>query len=229
MQTIRQIIYMCLDQARLVTDDITLNEEHTLFLANKVRATLLTQKYKTVKLEVQDANYQVLCVNLEEIPPISSAACGGESYVRSTVKVPTRLNIGNDLVTPYDYLKGVNISLIPIERIRYVGYNKFLRNIIYAAIGHDGYLYMKSQNPQFKYIQKAKITGVFEDIVESSAMVCDEECNLWDRVFPIEDALVNTLVEMVVKEMVGAAYRPKDDRNNANDDTDKVIAPATKQ
>ena len=225
--TIREIIYMCLDQARLVTDDITLNEDHVLFIVSKIRAALLTQKYKTVKLEVQDANYQVLCIDLQEHN--SGSTCDGEIFVRSTVKVPNRLNIGNDLVTPYNYIKGVNISLIPVERMRYVGYNKHLRNIIYAAIGHDGYLYMKSQNPQFKYMNRAKITGVFEDVVASSAMVCDADCNLWDRTFPIEDALVNTLVEMTVKEMVGAAYRPKDDRNNANDDTDKVIAPATKQ
>ena len=105
----------------------------------------------------------------------------------------------------YNYIKGVNISLVPAERMRYVGHNKHLRNIIYATIGHDGYLYMKSHNPQFKYMNRAKLTGVFEDVVAASYMVCDHELNLWDRVFAIEDALVNPLVEAVVKEMVGTA------------------------
>jgi len=220
--TIREIIYMCLDQARLVTDDITLNEEHALFLANKIRAYLLIQKYKTVKLEVQDGNYQVLCIDLQEHN--TGSTCDGEIFVRSTTKVPNLLKIGNDLVTPYNYIKGVNISLVPAERMRYVGHNKHLRNIIYATIGHDGYLYMKSHNPQFKYMNRAKLTGVFEDVVAASYMVCDHELNLWDRVFAIEDALVNPLVEAVVKEMVGAEYRPKDNRNNANDSPDKIIA-----
>ena len=217
--TTREIIYMILDQARLVTDDITLNEEHALFLAKKIRAALLVQKYKTVKLEVADANYQVLCIGLEEVAPINGAACEGESYVRSTGKVPNRLNIGNDLVTPYDYLGGMNISLVPIEQLRYVGQNKFMRNIIYAAIGHDGYLYLKSQNPQFRYLKQVKLTGVFEDFEEASRLLCDETCELLDTTFPIEDALVNALVEAAVKELVGAAYRPKDEKNNANDDT----------
>lgn len=222
--TYREIAYMILDQSRLVTDDITLNEEHALFIAKKVRAALLIQKYKTVKLEVADANYQVLCIGLEEISSPGALICDGDSLLRSISKVPNRLNIGNDFVTPYDYLKGTNISLIPIERMRYVGYNKFMRNIIYAAIGHDGYLYLKSKNPQFKYLQNVKITGIFEDIEAASKLVCDGECDLMDSTFPMEDSLVNALVEASVKELVGAAYRPKDNKNNANDDTPELAA-----
>ena len=219
--TNRELIYMILDQARMVTDDISLNEEHVLFLANRARAALLTQKYKTMKLEVLDANYQVLCIGLTENRVGSE--CAGDSVLVSKVKVPNRLNIGNDLVTPYNYLKGTNISLIPIERMRYVGFNKFLKNIIYAAIGHDGYLYMKSLNPMFKYMQNAKITAVFEDAIAASELECYNTCEVWDRTFPIEDTLVSSMIERVVKETVGAAYRPKDDRNNANDDSDKAL------
>lgn len=221
--TFREIVYIILDEARLITDDITLNEEHALFLASKVRASLLSQKYKTVKLEVPDSNYQELCVGLEEV--YSPLLCGESYTVRSTVKLPTRLNIGNDVVTPLEYLKGTNFSLIPIERMRYVGYNKYLRNIIYAAIGHDGYLYLKSDNPQFRYLQHVKVTGVFEDVVAAVALNCDKECELLDNTFPLEDALVHTLVEIVVKELVGAAYRPRDEQNSANDDTASTIVP----
>lgn len=224
--TNRELIYMILDQARLVTDDISLNEQHVLFLANKVRAALLSQKYKTVKLEVSDANYQVLCIELEESH--KGSECAGESVVRSTVRVPNRLNIGNDLVTPYDYLKGINISFISIERMRFVGSNKYLQNIIYAAIGHDGYLYMKSSNPLFRYMNRAKVTAVFEDAIAASEYECDNECEVWDRTFPIEDTLTNALIEGVVREITGSAYHPKDDRNNANDDSDKVVAKQTK-
>lgn len=222
MLTVRYIVYMILDQARLVTDDITLNEEHALFLAKKIRAALLTQKYKTVKLEVSDANYQVLCLGLEETE-FEGSLCEDDSYLRSTTKVPNLLKIGNDLVTPYDYLRGINICLVPIEQLRYAGHNKFMRNIIYAAIGHDGYLYLKSQNPQFRYLQQVKFTGVFEDFEEASKLLCDGTCELFDSIFPIEDALVNTLIETAVKELVGAAYRPYDQRNSANDDTPETV------
>lgn len=219
--TYRDIIYMVLDQARLVSDDIMLNEEHALFIIKKVRAALLVQKYKTVKNEVASSNYQVLCVPLELAN--DSNICRTGTVVRSIAKLPNRLNIGNDLVTPNDYLSGANISLIPIERMRYVGYNRMLRSLIYAAIGYDGYLYLQSQNPQLKYLQQVKMTGVFEDVDEASGMLCDKECELLDRTFPIEDALVDALVERAVKELVGAAYRPADVKNDATDDTPSTV------
>ena len=39
-----------------------------------------------------------------------------------------------------------------------------------------------------------------------------------DKNFPIEDALISPLIELVVKELSGAIYKPKDDENNASDD-----------
>ena len=42
--------------------------------------------------------------------------------------------------------------------------------------------------------------------------------------FPIENALVPIIVEMVVKELLGASYRPKDSINNSNDDLSDIVA-----
>ena len=41
--------------------------------------------------------------------------------------------------------------------------------------------------------------------------------DILDREFPIESAIVPPLIEFVVKELLGAEYRPKDDSNDAND------------
>lgn len=53
-------------------------------------------------------------------------------------------------------------------------------------------------------------------------MACPEEngaiCKLEDKEFPIEDALVPPLIELVVKELRGPEYSPKDEDNNAKDD-----------
>lgn len=220
--TYREAIYMVLDQARLVSDDITLNEEHVLFLLDKVRALLLTQKYKSAKLEVSEANYQMLCIYLKETNP-TWMECDGP-VLRSTKKLPKRLNIGNDIVSPFNFFRGIHINLISRERMRYVGHNKFMGNIIYCSIGPDGYLYVTSKNPQFGLLHRVKFTGVFESGADASELLCDSNCNIMDREFPMEEALVTPLIEAVVKEMVGAEYRPKDDRNNANDDTSKLVA-----
>jgi hypothetical protein len=40
----------------------------------------------------------------------------------------------------------------------------------------------------------------------------------------MEDSLTPLLIQSVVKELLGAAYRPKDQQNNANDDLADMIA-----
>ena len=100
------------------------------------------------------------------------------------------------------------------------------RNIIYCSKAPDGYLYFKSWNPQFLYLEKVSFNAIFEDAKEASEMACPEEngaiCKLEDKEFPIEDALVPPLVELVVKELRGPEYSPKDEDNNAHDDLDDL-------
>jgi len=43
-----------------------------------------------------------------------------------------------------------------------------------------------------------------------------------DKTFPIEEALISPLVELVMKEILGVKYIPKDDENNASDDMSNV-------
>jgi len=108
--------------------------------------------------------------------------------------------------------------------MRYIGYNKYLKNIIYCTITPDDYMYFNSANPQFKYLENVKVSGVFEHPEEAAKLSCeksDEEsgsCDILDKKFPLEDALIPQLFEMLLKDVLGTSYRPKDDTNNASDD-----------
>jgi hypothetical protein len=44
MNTYRQLIYMCLDQLKLISDDSYYTEDHIMFLLDKCRTLLLNQK-----------------------------------------------------------------------------------------------------------------------------------------------------------------------------------------
>lgn len=207
---------MTLDLSKLSSDDMTINEEHVMFLLDKVRAALLVQKYKTIKLEVAESNYQRLCLELEPTEPLEPCAEG--MYLRTKDKVPFLLGIGNSTVYPTDYYQGLNICLIARERMRVAGYNEFLNNIIYCSINPDGYLYFKSNNPQFKYLTNVQFSAVFEDASKASELACDFICEPWDREFALEQPLVQVLIDGLVREITGAAYRPADTENTANDD-----------
>ena len=167
-------------------------------------------------------------MDLIEVPAISGEPCEGGSYLRSKEKIPFLMKIGTPRVYPIDYYQG-EITYVSRERMRYIGYNKYLQNIIYCSLGPDNYLYFKSFNPQYLYLEKVRMTGIFEDPKAASELQCPNEngdivCDILDREFPIESALVPPLIELVVKELLGAEYIKRDEENNAKDDLPTTAA-----
>lgn len=223
--TWREAVYMVLDELKGVSDDFFYTEDHVLFLLGHYRSFLLKQRYYTdIKKPISESNYQTICMDLIEVPAISGEVCEGGSYLRSKDKVPVTLMIGNPRVYPIDFYQG-DITFISRDRMRYVGYNKWMQNIIYCSIAPDGYLYFKSWNPQFLYLEKVRFTAVFEESLKVGELSCDstEPCDVLDKKFPIEEALVSPLIELVVNELRNAEYKSEDTLNNANDDLNKVV------
>ena len=219
MSKYSELVYMVLDEAKGMSDDFNYTEDHVIFLIDKYRAFLLKQRYSDIKKQIPESNYQTICIDLMQVPAINGEPCEGGTYLRSDSKIPFLMNIGAPRVYPIDYYQG-EITYINRDRMRYVGHNRYLQNIIYCSISPDGYLYFKSANPQFLYLEKVKFTGIFQDSREAFEHRCvseNESCDILDSNFPIEDALVPPLIELVLKELLGAEYRPNDNKNDAND------------
>jgi hypothetical protein len=53
--------------------------------------------------------------------------------------------------------------------------------------------------------------------MKPNAEILDEE-------FPMDNSLVGLLIQYVVKELLGASYRPADETNNAKDDLSDITA-----
>lgn len=229
MSTFREIVYMCLDELQLSSDDATFTEEHIIFLASNYRALLLKKEYLDLKKPIPESNYQDICLDLEQFSPFGDDPCG-ELYLRSTAKIPDMLPIGTPTMSGIDFMSG-DITYISRERIRYVGYNKFLKNIIYATLGPDQRVYLKVNNPQTLYLEKIRFSGIFEKPDEAAKLSCEGAdegtvvCDILDKEFPLEEALVPLMIELIVKEISNAIYRPADEENNANDDLTNKISP----
>lgn len=232
MSTYKELVYIVLDELKLSSDDSYFTEEHVLALLGKYRGFLLKQRYSDVKKDIPESNYQTICLGLIEVPAIPDNECEGGVYLRSEKTIPHLMKIGSPKVYPIDYFQGGNISLVSMQRMRYVGYNRWLPNIIYAAFGPDNHLYFKSGNPQFLYMQKARLTGIFEDpekIVELQCEGNDESsCDPMDKSFPMEEALVPQLIELVVKELRGPVYSSEDKENNADDNLSEITQRASR-
>ena len=232
---VKEIVYMVLDLAKAATsDDSFWTENHVIFLLKKYRSFLIKKEQEKQKATTDIAlefEYQQICLDLEKVPAIDGEPCTGGYYLRTTKKIPKILEDNQPRVYPIDFYQGINISYVPRDRMRYIGTNKFLQNIIYVSLGPDLHLYLNSSNPQFLYLKKLRMSAVFEDFDEMSSYLCNDDgssisCDVMDEVFPIREYLVPTLMELVVKELTSAKYQPVDDKNNAADDMSKV---STKQ
>ena len=220
---------MVLDMLKITSDDSVFTEEHIIFLAGRYRSFLLKQRYSSdLKKQIPESNYQTLCLKLEPIEAIEGFPCFGGFYLRSIEEVPDTLPFGTTrLYTSGSYYKG-DITFVTKDRFKYIGNNKWMQNIIYATLDPSGRIYLTSSNPQFKYLENSclKLTGVFENAEEASKLECcntdgseaTEECDILDRDFPLEDALIAPLIELVAKELSPSVAAPEDTKNNANDD-----------
>ena len=226
MSTYKELVYMVLDELKLVSDDSHFQQEHVIFLLDKYRLFILKQRYSDIKKEIPESNYQTICVDLEQANAIDGSACEGDGYMKSVQEIPYLSTITSPKVSSLDYFQG-NFTYVNRERFKYVGSNKYLKNQIYSTIAPDQHLYMKSNNPQVEYLKKVKVTGIFEDSSKAAALQCPDgngetACDVLDQSFPIEEALIPPMIELIVKELSGHAYQPKDEQNNSADDLDKL-------
>ncbi len=225
MATFGEVIYLALDLIKERSDDAYYTEEHMLFLAGKFRAYLLERKYAKSRNKafqtVSSENEQQICVELEPAD-LLPFGCGG-NWLKSTKPLPDTLSISNPRISTISDMLFSNIEMIPAERMPYVGFNKWLKNIVYAAIGADKYLYLSGANPQFMLLKGAKVNAVFSDVEEAAKMACDDSgnglgCDVLEQEFPLEGSLILNCIELMVQEIAGPRYAPEDKSNNAKDE-----------
>jgi hypothetical protein len=230
MTTYREAIYMCLDLIKGNSDDFSYSEEHVAYLLDKFRALLLKQRYgNNRKKEIPYSNYQTISIKLE-----LSTFEGNKYYICNPIDgttIPYTLQIGIPRISvASDSYGDINLEYISRERLPFVGNNKYLKNFWYCSLDEQNRLLLKTSSVRIFEDKEAlneediptltfRITALFENPRElSNEITFKEGTDELDRNIPIEESLITTLIEMVAKELLGAAYRPADTINNSNDD-----------
>ena len=224
---VKVLVYSILDLAKAATsDDSYYTEEHVIFLAKKYRSFLIKREKDKLKWEndiTSSYEYQEICLDLEKVAAIDGEPCTGGYYLRSTVEIPRMIEGVEPKIYPIDFYQGIHINYVSKDRMRYIGSNPYLRNITFISLAPDNHFYLNSCNPQFFYLKKIRVSAAFEDFDEVANLFCDKDgknisCDPLDMEFPIRSYLVPELIQMVVKDLLGAKYQPKDNQNNAKDD-----------
>lgn len=227
---VKELVYMILDELKISSDDAFFTEEHAVFLCKKYRSFLIKKEQDREKASQDVASEfetQQICLDLEKVAAIDGSPCTGGYYLRTTKAIPKILEGNQPRVYPIDYFQGINISYVSRDKMRFIGTNPYLQNILYVALGPDLHLYLNSNNPQFLYLKQLRLSAVFEDFDAVADLLCDSDgnpasCDVLDMEFPIRDYLVPTLIELVVKELSGLKYQPQDVKNDAKDNLSEV-------
>ena len=220
----KEIVYICLDLAKVGTsDDSYLTEDHALFLCKKYRAFLIRkeqEKEKTTGDIASEFEYQQICLELEKT---DADICVSSSKLRSTKPIPKILDGNKPRVHFSDYFTDDMLTFVSRDKMKHVGSNPYMKNLIYASIGPDLHLYLTSSNPQFLYLKNIRMSAIFEEFDAADGLLCDDSgastsCDPFEADFPIREYLVPALIELVVKELTGSKYQAIDRVNNASDD-----------
>lgn len=228
MATFGQIAHAIQDFSKTISDDAIINIDHIIFLMSKYRNYLLSLPNK----QLTESDYQTVCVDVEYV--VDDDLCGGEPYLLSTGPIPSTMGRGAvTIAPPAGFQYGYRFQFVNYQKFQFVGHNRWLNSFIYATIGPDGRLYVKGHQSGFKYLSKLRMTALFNDIEKAAEMACDDECcvdsacDIEDREFPLDAGYIPLLMKYVTVEITGAAWQPRDDKNNANDDLSRFAQALT--
>ena len=225
MATFGEVAYAIQDFAKTIHDDSAITLDHIIMQMAHYRNYILNANIGATGKQPSEANYQTICVEMQRGD--DGDICGGRPYIISTEKVPVTMNLGGvRIMPPAGFMHGWRFQLVNYDKFQYVGHNKYLYGLTYATIGPDGRLYITSNNSGYRHLTKLRMTAIFNDVREAAGKECTDSCDMnvcdiEEKHFPLEDAYLPTLMQVVVNEVVGAAWRPKDDTNNAADDLAK--------
>lgn len=210
----------------VASDDIRLSPQLCYSKMLSVRSKLIVQSVNK-KQRISDWDYTYIpCVELIEVP-VQMCPClptNGCTILRSKHVLPTPLTgLSNDL------LRGVNtvdlsqkIDYITLNAYKAQRGNKYSsRKMNYFIL--EGFLYISTPNK----IKAVSVNGLFEDpiLAEQYKGLCDcdtcDSCIEYREIeFPIRLDQIDTLIELVVAELVSLYKQiPADNLNNSIEDT----------
>jgi hypothetical protein len=126
--TLRELVYITLDELKIASDDSFFNENHVRFLLNKWRAKILKQEHESKKKQLSESAYQTICLDLEDDNPLGLDINCGEFFRRSIQKVPVVMpGVGDPIISSGSVFSNDRVVYVSRQRMRFVGYIDGLR------------------------------------------------------------------------------------------------------
>jgi hypothetical protein len=223
-----ELIYTVLEKLNIQSDDTHISQELVSSLLDTKRAMLLKQQYSAKGWHLPIEVKQEVCLGLEQVDAVGGYSCAGKMLSTSD-PLPRSIKIkgkeGPLLIRKEDNTV-IAINLVSIERVPFLFSNKFTAMLTYAAVDYDGKLVLISADNKLRFLTSIKVTDVFESPDNVHDIMCSNTSENtktgtivpWDEEYPVESAMADVLINMIVQELLRTKQIPGDDINNATDE-----------
>jgi hypothetical protein len=222
----REIIFTVFEKLNIISDDTDITQSLVSSLIDTKRAMLIKQQYGKTGWHLPIEVKQELCMSLQLVNSVDGYTCAGK-VLTTSMSLPRSIKIkgkeGPLLVRKLDGGE-IAISVVPIERIPFLFSNKFTQHLMYCAVDLDRKIYLMSMDNKHKFLKEIKVTDVFEQPGVAREMECKYTPGIeeYDDDYPIETAMVDTVIDMIVKELSQSIMLPEDNNNDSSDDREDM-------
>lgn len=230
---------MVLDKLKLSSRESYFTEEHIAFLLDKYRPFLLKQRYADIRKTIPQNNYSRFLIDIIEENGIDidyikypeKYTVSGHSY-SSIEPLPSMVSLNNateeyklysirQSETPASMFMG-DYSIVTSDRFKFVGENKWLKNLAYATIGPDNKLYIKIADKTKKIPDQLLVQAIIENPKKAKDIIFPIKDSYLDMPYPLEEAIVPSLLDLVTQDLQKDMYRPEDTINDDRDNLPEV-------
>lgn len=215
---LREIIFSVREDFHLMGDDSSITNEYIAYLIRSARSTVMQQRYSDPRNIVPAVEHQSFEATIGN-NGISTTSI--PSVIKTTGNPHASLKLYG--VGIADTMLNIPLNVVSIERLPYVGNNPFTTDQIYCALDERGTIMMNSQNNLYKLINKVQVRGIFEDPEAVYPLTAYAKANtsadFYDTTYPLSDGVLMDVRAIVDKKMLQILQIPKDDLNDATDET----------
>lgn len=209
------------------SDDTRLSARHIYNKLLTVRSKLISQEAKK-KQKISPWNYQTIpCIELIKVPAHDCPCVPpiGCQMLRSKYELPQPLSglsgVLIQSVTTID--RGIKIDEMSLNAVNYQKGNKYTARKLNYFI-YNNYLYITTPST----LKAVSLTGLFEDplVVNKYKGYCEcvecTECfDYKEEDFPINNDMIDTLIELTIQELVVLFTQSIEDLTNNSTDSNK--------
>ena len=208
------------------SDDTRLMQRHIYNKLLTTRARLISEQAKK-KQRVSQWNYQAIsCIELIKVPAHECPCLPpiGCDMLRSKYKLPKPLSglSGSLIQTVTTIDRSKKLNEVSINAVKSLTGNKYTsKNINYFI--EEGFLYITTPSK----IEFVRLIGLFEDPIKAKQFenFCKENCidctdciDYQEEEFPIDNDMIDTLIELTAQELVILFGQSVQDETNDSSD-----------